>query len=162
MIGFIGSSFQLKSIIQLTINYCLRFAPIFTGLRVSSLPLWLTWFWFTNRSLLLLRLPWKMTVLRMNRSSLHGSIYSLASIHGKCLLLARIHGKYLLLPRIHGNWVLIPLTRKERSVLSRFPRIRISIETCVSELLSSNGLFWLSGVSFIVYLMMLSGVLTIR
>jgi hypothetical protein len=25
--------------------------PILTGLRVPSLPLWLTWFWFTNRSL---------------------------------------------------------------------------------------------------------------
>jgi hypothetical protein len=36
-----------------------------TGLRVPSVPLWLTCFWFTNLSLLLLRLPWKMTALRM-------------------------------------------------------------------------------------------------
>jgi hypothetical protein len=36
---------------QLTINDCLRLVPFLTGLRVSSLPLWLTWFWFTNRSL---------------------------------------------------------------------------------------------------------------
>jgi hypothetical protein len=31
-------------------------SPVLTGLRVSSLPLWLTWFWFTNRSLLQLPL----------------------------------------------------------------------------------------------------------
>jgi hypothetical protein len=30
----------------------LRPAPFLTGLRVSSLPLWLTWCWFTSRSLL--------------------------------------------------------------------------------------------------------------
>jgi hypothetical protein len=42
----------------------LRLTPFLTGLRVSSLPLWLTWFWFTNRSLLL-RLPWTTTVLRV-------------------------------------------------------------------------------------------------
>jgi hypothetical protein len=33
-------------------NGHLTLAPFLTGLRVSSLPLWLTWFWFTNRSLL--------------------------------------------------------------------------------------------------------------
>jgi hypothetical protein len=31
---------------QLTIGDCLRLAPFFTGLRVSSLLLWLTWFSF--------------------------------------------------------------------------------------------------------------------
>jgi hypothetical protein len=36
---------------QLTISDCLRFAPFPTELRVSSLPLWLTWFWFTSQSL---------------------------------------------------------------------------------------------------------------
>jgi hypothetical protein len=35
-------------LIQLTVNDCLRLAPFLTGLRVSSLLLWLTWFWFTN------------------------------------------------------------------------------------------------------------------
>jgi hypothetical protein len=37
---------------QLTVSDDLRLAPFLTGLRVSPLPLWLTWFWFTNRSLL--------------------------------------------------------------------------------------------------------------
>jgi hypothetical protein len=37
---------------QLTISDCLKLAPFLTGLRVSSLPLWLTWFLFTSRSLL--------------------------------------------------------------------------------------------------------------
>jgi hypothetical protein len=37
---------------QLTINDCVRLSPFLTGLRVSSLLPWLTWFWFTNRSLL--------------------------------------------------------------------------------------------------------------
>jgi hypothetical protein len=32
---------------------CLRFAPFLTGLQVSSFLLWLTWLWFTDRSLLL-------------------------------------------------------------------------------------------------------------
>jgi hypothetical protein len=42
---------------QLTINDCLRFTPFFPGLPVSSLLLWLTWFWFTNWSLLQM---WRM------------------------------------------------------------------------------------------------------
>jgi hypothetical protein len=42
---------------QLTTNGYLRLAPLITGIRVSSLLLWLTWFWFTNPSLVLLRLP---------------------------------------------------------------------------------------------------------
>jgi hypothetical protein len=50
---------------QLTINNCLRLTPFLTGLRVSSHPLRLTWFWFTKHLLLLLRLPWTMTVLWM-------------------------------------------------------------------------------------------------
>jgi hypothetical protein len=37
---------------QLTINDYPRLAPILTGLRVSSLRLWLIWFWFTSHSLL--------------------------------------------------------------------------------------------------------------
>jgi hypothetical protein len=37
---------------QLIINYRLRLAPFLNGLRVSSLLLRLTWFWFTNPSLL--------------------------------------------------------------------------------------------------------------
>jgi hypothetical protein len=41
---------------HLTINGCLRLAPFLTGLRVSSLLPWLTWFWFTRRSLLQLSL----------------------------------------------------------------------------------------------------------
>jgi hypothetical protein len=61
----------------------------------------------------------------MSRSALHGSLYSLVHIHGKCLL--------------------FPLTWKAHSEPSQSPRICISIE-CVSKLLSSNGLFWLSGV----------------
>jgi hypothetical protein len=76
-----------KQLWQLTINDSLWFAPFLTGLRVSSLPLWLFWFWFTNRSLLLLRLPWTTAVLRMNRSSLHGSLYSLSvTVENVCCL----------------------------------------------------------------------------
>jgi hypothetical protein len=45
-----------NQLLQLTIDDCLRLVPFLTGLRVSSLPLWLTWFWFTNRSLLQLPL----------------------------------------------------------------------------------------------------------
>jgi hypothetical protein len=41
---------------QLTINDCLRLAPFLTGPRMSSLLLWLTWYWFTNRPLLQLPL----------------------------------------------------------------------------------------------------------
>jgi hypothetical protein len=37
---------------QITINDCLRLVPFLTGIRVCSLLLWLTWFWFRNRSLL--------------------------------------------------------------------------------------------------------------
>jgi hypothetical protein len=42
---------------QLTINDCQGLIPFLTGLRVSSLPLRLTGFWFTNRSLLQLPCP---------------------------------------------------------------------------------------------------------
>jgi hypothetical protein len=38
---------------QLTVDDRLTLSPFFSGLRVSSFLLWLTWFWFTNRSLLL-------------------------------------------------------------------------------------------------------------
>jgi hypothetical protein len=38
---------------KLTIIDCLKLYPFLPGLRASSLPLWLTWFWFTYRSLLL-------------------------------------------------------------------------------------------------------------
>jgi hypothetical protein len=73
-------SLQLQPIITAH-NDCLRLAPFLTGLRVSSLPLWMTWFWLTNRSRLL-RLPWTTTVLRielrLNCSCLHGSLYSLS------------------------------------------------------------------------------------
>jgi hypothetical protein len=48
-----------------------------------------------------------------SRSSQHASLYSLAHIHGNCLL--------------------IPLTWKARSVPSRFPRIRISIERVLAS-----------------------------
>jgi hypothetical protein len=41
---------HLQSLL-ITIDYCLRLAQFLTGLRVSSLLLWLIWFWFTNRSL---------------------------------------------------------------------------------------------------------------
>jgi hypothetical protein len=37
---------------HLTINGCLRLAAFLTGLRVSALPLWLTWFWLKSQSLL--------------------------------------------------------------------------------------------------------------
>jgi hypothetical protein len=93
----------------------------------------------------------------LNQSSAHTHSYSLARIPrkclllarilGKCLLLARILGKCLLLARIHGGCLLITLTWKARSVPSQSPRIRISIETCVSEPLPSNGLFRLSGAT---------------
>jgi hypothetical protein len=82
-----------------------------------------TWFWYTNQSLLLLRLPWTTTVLRMIRSSLHGFLNSLVHTYGKCLLLAHIHGNYLL----------SPLTCKASSVPSRFPRIRVSIERVLAN-----------------------------
>jgi hypothetical protein len=45
--------FYYNHIKQLTINDCQRLAPFLTGQRVCSLDPWLTWFWFTSRSLLL-------------------------------------------------------------------------------------------------------------
>jgi hypothetical protein len=59
---------QLQPIITDHNQYCRRLAPYLTVLRLSSLPLWLNWFWFTSRSLLLLRLPWTTTVLRMENA----------------------------------------------------------------------------------------------
>jgi hypothetical protein len=59
MIRYIDAFFSSHSKLhsqQLTINDSLRLAPFLTGLRVSSLLLWLTWFWFTNRPL-----PLRMT-----------------------------------------------------------------------------------------------------
>jgi hypothetical protein len=41
---------------QLTMGDCVRLVPFLPGPRASSLPLWLTWFWSTNRSLLQLPL----------------------------------------------------------------------------------------------------------
>jgi hypothetical protein len=56
MIGFIGTfitiTLNYSHLYQLTIGDCLRLLPFLTGLRVSSLPLWLTWFWFTSRLIL--------------------------------------------------------------------------------------------------------------
>jgi hypothetical protein len=64
MIGFIDT-FLYNHLQQLTIDNCLRLAPFLSWLRMSSLLLWLTWFWFTNRSLLL-----RMTShLRINHTS---------------------------------------------------------------------------------------------
>jgi hypothetical protein len=67
MIDLLVLLLQLQPIITVH-NDCLRPASHLTGLRVSSLPLRLTWFWFTNQSLLLLRLR-SATVLRMSRSA---------------------------------------------------------------------------------------------
>jgi hypothetical protein len=57
MIRYIDAFFTItlnhNHLQQLSITVCLRLAPFLTGLRVSSLLLWLPWFWFTNRSLLL-------------------------------------------------------------------------------------------------------------
>jgi hypothetical protein len=50
-IGFIGTSLQLQPIITAH-NQWLRLTPFLTGLRVYSLLLWLTWFWFTSHSFL--------------------------------------------------------------------------------------------------------------
>jgi hypothetical protein len=62
MIGFIDtfihSHLKYNQLQQLTIDDCLRLAPFLTGLRVSSILLWLTWFWFTNRSLLRVTYEW--------------------------------------------------------------------------------------------------------
>jgi hypothetical protein len=55
MIGIIATLLQLQPIITAH-NQWLRLAPFFTGLRVCSRLLWLSWFWFTNRSLLQLPL----------------------------------------------------------------------------------------------------------
>jgi hypothetical protein len=151
MIGFIVTSLQLQSIMtahkwRLSTT---RFIPYWT---VSSLPVWLTWFWFTNRSLHLLRLPWTTTVLWIRRSSqnqgqryvttdgrsaslswykarmwgLRPDLYFCRSIlHGSLYSPTCILGNCLSLWRIHGNCFLI---RKARSVPSQSPRIRIYVE----------------------------------
>jgi hypothetical protein len=49
-------NYNYNQLWQLTIHGCRRLAPFLTGLRVSPLLLWLTWFWFTNRSLIQLPL----------------------------------------------------------------------------------------------------------
>jgi hypothetical protein len=54
MSGFIGTSVKITT--TTAHNQWLRLAPFFTGLWVSSLLVWLTWFWFTNRSFLQLPL----------------------------------------------------------------------------------------------------------
>jgi hypothetical protein len=55
MIGFIGTfitiTINYNRLQQPTIGDCLRLAQFLTGLRASSLLLWLNWLWFTNRSL---------------------------------------------------------------------------------------------------------------
>jgi hypothetical protein len=112
----------------ITVNDCLRLVPFLTELWVSSLPLWLTWFWFTNRSLLSYE----------RRMPNDGSLANESVL--VCMAEMLVACSYPWKP------LLIPLTRKTRSVPCRFPRIRISIETCVNEPLSSNGLFRLSGV----------------
>jgi hypothetical protein len=44
--------YNFNQLRELIINDGLRVTPFLTGLRVSSIPRWLTWFWFRNRSLL--------------------------------------------------------------------------------------------------------------
>jgi hypothetical protein len=73
MIGFIDTAITItlnyNQLYHLTINNCLGPAPFHTGLRVVSLLLWLTWFWFTTRSLLLHEWIRRTNHLRMNTLS---------------------------------------------------------------------------------------------
>jgi hypothetical protein len=64
---------------------------------MSSLPLWLNLFWFTNRSLLVLRLPLTMTVLRMNYDwiVLLCFLYSLSVTTENVCCLAVVTGTWL-------------------------------------------------------------------
>jgi hypothetical protein len=71
MTGFIDTSnINYNQLQQLTIRDCVRLAPFLTGLRASSLPLWLTWFWFTHRSLLQLPLSLVLTLHSWTLNSL--------------------------------------------------------------------------------------------
>jgi hypothetical protein len=56
----------------------LRLAPFLTELGVSSLPLWLTWFWFTGRSLLQLTLS-LLNITKLNTELLNCLLNSLTT-----------------------------------------------------------------------------------
>jgi hypothetical protein len=126
MIGFTGTSLQLQSITTVHNQWLLktRSIPYWTTSVFSSTVTDLVLIyesvtssasivrWITLHS-------WTLNFwifLRLNRSSVHGSSYSLARIHGKCLVPVRIHG----------------------NSVSTNPYLH---RTCVREPLSSNGLF---------------------
>jgi hypothetical protein len=80
MVGFIDTffynhSFNHDQLQQLTINDCLRLAPFLTGLRLSSLPLWLTWFCFTNK-FRMTNQQWRRTNHEWLCSPLHSRLYT--------------------------------------------------------------------------------------
>jgi hypothetical protein len=77
MNGFIGTSLPLQSSITARDQWLSMTCPISYWTTSVFSSAWLTWFWFTNRSLLLLLLPWTTTVLRVTCFSLHGFLYSL-------------------------------------------------------------------------------------
>jgi hypothetical protein len=147
--------FKLQ-LIKTAHNQWLSLASFLTWLRVSSLLPWLTWFWFTSRPLLQLPLSAGLTLhtwtlkslttdLRLTPSSLHSRFYNPASIHENVHCLC-VPMEIIRCLRVSVELMLIPLTWKARFVPSRSPRVLIPIETCVSEPLSSSGLFNLPGV----------------
>jgi hypothetical protein len=81
---------------ELTVNDCLRLTPFITGLRVSSLPLSLSWFWFTNRSVLL-----RMTYECRVRT--HDAHDCLVLVCTTLYMVSDLRGEYYFLVRTRGN-----------------------------------------------------------
>jgi hypothetical protein len=116
MIWFIDAFTVTLNYNQLTINDCIRLAQFLTGLRLSSvlvfLLLWLTWFWFTNDEL---------------RTKPYLSAWPLLSS-----------------PVSMGNVCCLSVDTGTRSVPSRSPGIDSFIDTCVNfvaNLFVSTSLF---------------------
>lgn len=99
---------QLKSIMTEHDKW-LELAPFPSGLRISSLPLWLTWSWFTNHSLLRTTYEWRMK----NPSLL------------LCTATNIISGN-------HGDVCCSSIETETHFVSSRSPGIHIPIEMCMN------------------------------
>jgi hypothetical protein len=114
MIGFIGTSIIIilncNELWQLTINKCLRLASFLTGLRASSIPLWLTWFWFTNRPLLQLPMSW-LTLTAEHSSLLRMNLTDFSSTYD-CRLTPRLQRTHLWI------WVWVITTDGQSASLS--------------------------------------------
>jgi hypothetical protein len=144
MIGFIGTYITItltyNRLYQLIISDCLRLAPFLTGLRLSSLPTWFTWFWFTSGSLLQLRCllvntPQLNTQSRLQSDWLTNELVDDSSTTESINYLSSFYN--------FGRTKHRTPSRTVRQLYSVYPLLWIRV---FGEPLSSNVLFRLSGV----------------